>query len=142
MDISNVINIWVGLLCWWCQLHNSYLWTYTLQEDVEKFMSKTENDSVEEVIKRFNEQHQKYKFMELNLNTKKRRFDLSEWSACIFPVIDFLFSLLIKILLHIPTSIHLTYVRRPINSFLITGSVFESCGFPPFLTVRYGTMNI
>ena len=41
-------------------------------------MSKTENDSVEEVIKRFNEQHQKYKFMELNLNTKKRRFDLSE----------------------------------------------------------------
>jgi len=42
-------------------------------EDVEKFMGRTGNESVEDVLKRFNEQHQKYKFMEMNLHTKKRR---------------------------------------------------------------------
>lgn len=44
-----------------------------LQEDVEAFMAKPENESVEAVLSRLNEQHQKYKFMELNLNTKKKR---------------------------------------------------------------------
>lgn len=37
-------------------------------------MKKTENnESAEAVLKRFDEQHCKYKFMDYNLNTKKAR---------------------------------------------------------------------
>ena len=36
-------------------------------------MKKEEADNAETVLKRLDEQHQKYKFMELNLLTKKRR---------------------------------------------------------------------
>ncbi|PVD28661.1 hypothetical protein C0Q70_11255 [Pomacea canaliculata] len=36
-------------------------------------MKKPENDSAESVLRRFDELHSKYKFMEYNLNTKKAR---------------------------------------------------------------------
>merc|ERR1712142_1051547 len=43
-------------------------------EDVDSFMKNTENnESAEAVLKRFDEQHCKYKFMDYNLNTKKAR---------------------------------------------------------------------
>ncbi|XP_071955246.1 prefoldin subunit 3-like [Antedon mediterranea] len=42
-------------------------------EDVDDFMSQTENESVDEVLRRLDEQHQKYKFLEFNLLQKKRR---------------------------------------------------------------------
>ena len=37
-------------------------------------MRKTENESVEQVLQRFDELHSKYKFMEYNLNSKKIRY--------------------------------------------------------------------
>lgn len=46
-----------------------------MQDDVDKFMEKTENSSVEEVLKRLDEQHSKYKFFEYNLITKRKRQD-------------------------------------------------------------------
>ncbi|XP_066437801.1 prefoldin subunit 3 [Eleutherodactylus coqui] len=42
-------------------------------EDVESFMKKAGNETADVVLKRLDEQYQKYKFMELNLNQKKRR---------------------------------------------------------------------
>lgn len=36
-------------------------------------MKKPENESAEAVLRRFDELHSKYKFMEYNLNTKKTR---------------------------------------------------------------------
>ncbi|XP_797937.1 prefoldin subunit 3 [Strongylocentrotus purpuratus] len=42
-------------------------------EDVDSFMQKPQNESAEVVLKRLEEQHQKYKFMEMNLLQKKRR---------------------------------------------------------------------
>jgi len=42
-------------------------------EDVDQFMKKTENESAEAVLKRQEELHQKFKFMEYNLNMKKTR---------------------------------------------------------------------
>nr|QBH72848.1 prefoldin subunit [Nicoletia phytophila] len=43
-------------------------------DDVDVFMSLAENNNnVEQVLKRLDEQHSKYKFMELNLLAKKRR---------------------------------------------------------------------
>ncbi|XP_071497407.1 prefoldin subunit 3-like [Diadema antillarum] len=42
-------------------------------EDVESFMQQPQNDSAEAVLRRLEEQHQKYKFMEMNLLQKKRR---------------------------------------------------------------------
>lgn len=44
-----------------------------MQDDVDKFMEKTENNSVEDVLKRLDEQHSKYKFFEYNLITKRKR---------------------------------------------------------------------
>lgn len=44
-----------------------------MQDDVDKFMEKTENSSVEDVLKRLDEQHSKYKFFEYNLITKRKR---------------------------------------------------------------------
>ena len=44
------------------------------QDDVDEFMSRGENESVEAVLKRLDEQHNKYKFMEYNLTTKKNRW--------------------------------------------------------------------
>lgn len=44
------------------------------QEDVDEFMKRGENDmNATSVIKKLDEQHQKYRFMELNLIQKKRR---------------------------------------------------------------------
>ena len=45
-----------------------------LQEDVDAYMADPENDSAEKVLKRLEEQHQKYKFMESHLVTKKFRY--------------------------------------------------------------------
>ncbi|KAL8606037.1 hypothetical protein ACOMHN_040035 [Nucella lapillus] len=42
-------------------------------EAVDDFMKQTENESAEAVLRRFDELHSKYKFMEYNLNTKKTR---------------------------------------------------------------------
>ncbi|KAG8553683.1 hypothetical protein GDO81_003512 [Engystomops pustulosus] len=42
-------------------------------EDVESFMKKPGNETADVVLKRLDEQYQKYKFMELNLSQKKRR---------------------------------------------------------------------
>lgn len=47
---------------------------YLIQDDVDKFMEKSENSSVEEVLKRLDEQHSKYKFFEYNLITKRKRY--------------------------------------------------------------------
>ena len=44
-----------------------------LQEDVDTFMKKSENESAEVVLRGLEEQHNKYKFMEYNLITKKNR---------------------------------------------------------------------
>ena len=43
-----------------------------LQEDVESFMKK-EDETAESLLRKLDEQHNKYKFMEYNLNTKKAR---------------------------------------------------------------------
>ena len=43
------------------------------QEDVEAFMQLTGNSSAEAVLRRFDDQHNKYKFMEANLRQKKQR---------------------------------------------------------------------
>ncbi len=45
-----------------------------VQEDVDKFMKDPGNTSAEVVLKRFDEQHGKYKFMEVNLTQKKKRW--------------------------------------------------------------------
>lgn len=43
-------------------------------DDVDAYMAKTENDSnVEKVLQRLDEQHSKYKYMEFNLMTKRKR---------------------------------------------------------------------
>jgi len=44
-----------------------------LQEDVDDFMKKSGHDTAESVLKDLDEQHQKYKFMELNLLARKKR---------------------------------------------------------------------
>lgn len=45
----------------------------SMQEDVDKFMLDPENQSAEVVLRRFDEQHSKYKFYETNLLEKKKR---------------------------------------------------------------------
>ncbi|XP_070567710.1 prefoldin subunit 3-like [Ptychodera flava] len=45
----------------------------TFVEDVDKFMAETHNESAEKVLQEMDEQHQKYKFMELNLAHRKKR---------------------------------------------------------------------
>lgn len=42
-------------------------------EHVENFMARKENTDVTEVLKRFDEQHQKYRFLEINLMQKRAR---------------------------------------------------------------------
>ncbi|KAL6432295.1 hypothetical protein ACFW04_006734 [Cataglyphis niger] len=42
-------------------------------DDVEAFMAKPENESVDKVLRKFDESHGKYKFMEYNLINKRRR---------------------------------------------------------------------
>ena len=43
------------------------------QDDVDEYMSQSENKSAEAVLRQLEEQHNKYKFMEYNLTTKKSR---------------------------------------------------------------------
>uniref|UniRef100_UPI0037540028 hypothetical protein n=1 Tax=Salmonella sp. s54412 TaxID=3160128 RepID=UPI0037540028 len=45
----------------------------TFLEDVDAFMKKDGSDGAQSVLKRLEEQHQKYKFMEYNLLAKKRK---------------------------------------------------------------------
>ncbi|XP_072751319.1 prefoldin subunit 3 [Anoplolepis gracilipes] len=42
-------------------------------DDVEAFMAKPETESVDKVLRKFDESHGKYKFMEYNLVNKRRR---------------------------------------------------------------------
>ena len=44
-----------------------------IQEDVDEFMKKSGHETAESVLKDLDEQHQKYKFMELNLLARKKR---------------------------------------------------------------------
>lgn len=43
------------------------------KEDVDSFMKQPGNETADTVLKKLDEQYQKYKFMELNLAQKKRR---------------------------------------------------------------------
>lgn len=45
-------------------------------EDLDSFMKRSENTSAEVVLKKMEEQHQKYKFLEVNIQTKKRKLIL------------------------------------------------------------------
>lgn len=42
-------------------------------DDVDKYMSLPENDRIEVVLKKLDEEHNKYKFMEYSLIAKRRR---------------------------------------------------------------------
>ncbi|ESP05358.1 hypothetical protein LOTGIDRAFT_202995 [Lottia gigantea] len=42
-------------------------------DNVDEFMQKQENENAESVLRKLDERHNKYKFMEYNLNTKKSR---------------------------------------------------------------------
>ena len=50
-----------------------FIWFCFVQEDVDAFMKTDGTDGAENVLRRLDEQHQKYKFMELNLLAKKRK---------------------------------------------------------------------
>lgn len=50
---------------------------FALKEDVDSFMKQPGNETADVVLKKLDEQYQKYKFMELNLAQKKRR-----WVSC------------------------------------------------------------
>lgn len=42
-------------------------------DNIDEFMAQPENENADKVLKKLDEQHQKYKFMEFNLESKKRR---------------------------------------------------------------------
>lgn len=44
-----------------------------LQDDVDLYMADEDNSNVQQVLKKLDEQHSKYRFMETNLLAKKRR---------------------------------------------------------------------
>ena len=46
---------------------------FCLKDNVDEYMRRPDNDNAENVLKRLEEQHQKYKYMEYNLMTKKNR---------------------------------------------------------------------
>lgn len=46
---------------------------FALQEDVDSFMKQPGNETADAVLRRLDEQYQKYKYMELNLSQKKLR---------------------------------------------------------------------
>ena len=66
---NNFIHFYTQLL--YCIIF--FLLFYFMQEDVDTFMSKEGGDGAESVLRRLDEQHQKYKFMEYNLLAKKRK---------------------------------------------------------------------
>jgi len=49
------------------------MWCVCAQDDVDEYMSQSEHKSAEAVLRQLEEQHNKYKFMEYNLTTKKSR---------------------------------------------------------------------
>lgn len=54
-----------------------YLWLFlfvSLQEDVDTFMAKEDNASAQDVIKRLDEQLNKYKFMEVHLQARRKKW--------------------------------------------------------------------
>ena len=51
-----------------------YIPQNVIQGDVDEFMKRPGNETAEAVLKNLEEQHQKYKFMEYNLVTKKNRY--------------------------------------------------------------------
>lgn len=50
-----------------------FLAGWDLQEDVDSFMKQPGNETADAVLRRLDEQYQKYKYMELNLSQKKLR---------------------------------------------------------------------
>ena len=46
---------------------------FSLQEDVDTFMQESGNSSAQVVLRRFDEQLNKYRFLELNLAQKRKR---------------------------------------------------------------------
>lgn len=52
-----------------------------VKDDVDKFMEKSENSNVEDVLKKLDEQHSKYKFFEYNLITKRKRYCIVYFSS-------------------------------------------------------------
>ena len=46
---------------------------WLFQEDVDSFMKQPGNETADAVLRRLDEQYQKYKYMELNLSQKKLR---------------------------------------------------------------------
>lgn len=65
-----------------------------MQDDVDKFMELPENNVVDIVLKRLDEQLTKYKFMEFNLNSKRRRLVLEN---IVNYVLFIIFLILLKI---------------------------------------------
>lgn len=57
------------LWLWWSVKY----FVYILQEDVDSFMKQPGNDTADAVLRKLDEQYQKYKYMELNLAQKKQR---------------------------------------------------------------------
>ena len=59
-----------------CRLCEEYCHGHvaSVQDDVDVYMSQSENSSAEAVLRHLEEQHNKYKFMEYNLTTKKSRY--------------------------------------------------------------------
>ena len=60
-----------------------------MQEDVDQFMKQSGNGSVELVLKRFDEQYRKYKFLETNLVAKRKRYIFNNFFfvACFYMLI-------------------------------------------------------
>lgn len=54
-----------------------------IQEDVNEFMKQPDNGTAEVVLKRFDEQYKKYKFLEANLVAKRNRYDLSAYQGMV-----------------------------------------------------------
>lgn len=58
-----------------CPSFNRYaLWFFSSKDDVDAYMARPENTgNVDKVLKKLDDQHAKYKFMEFNLLSKRRR---------------------------------------------------------------------
>ena len=70
---NNVIHSYTPLFDFYTVYIIFYRLFYFMQEDVDTFMSKEGGDGAQSVLRRLDEQHQKYKFMEYNLLAKKRK---------------------------------------------------------------------
>ncbi|KAL7979978.1 hypothetical protein Chor_004447 [Crotalus horridus] len=57
-------------------------------EDVDSFMKQPGNETADVVLKKLDEQYQKYKFMELNLAQKKRRWESTDLMKTRFLLAD------------------------------------------------------